>query len=341
METVPVPTLDDAITTLLADPADRVLARTIFGTDHAALIGERVCAHVRAELGSAIASCELFTQSVGAVFVLGLDDGRRVALKFHGPPSEALRSVDASGLRAVYAAQDELAARGVPCARVVSPPVACGPGFVAIMDALPARPADEPHLPGVRRALATLTANIAAHGVSLHGRDELPRSRLPSATVFQPPHNALFDFTRPGGEWIDGRARAARAVLDACENPVVMHSDISCANVRVTNGRVVAVYDMDSVSWVDEMRCLASIAVHFTYAGDPPWTLPSCDEARAFVDDYVAARGRPLTADERRRLDAAAIYAMAYTARCELGHDTTTTQMCTLLAAAPDAYLSG
>ncbi len=335
-----VPALADAITTLLADPADQLLARTIFGTDDPRAIAERVTSYVRAELGRAIASCELFSQSVGAVFVVTLDDARRVAVKFHGPPSNAWRSVDLAGLRAVYRAQNELAARGVPCARVIGAPVPCGPGFAAIMEALPDATPDDPHLPAVRRALATLCANIAAHGVSLHARDELPRSQLPPA-LFQAPHNALFDLSRPGGDWIDARARAARDVLDDGDNLVVMHSDISCANVRVTGGRVVAVYDMDSVTWIDEMRCLASIAVHFTYAGDPPWTFPSRDEARAFVAEYALARGRALTGEERRRLDAAAIYAMAYTARCELGLDAAIEnprQMQVLLAAAPDAY---
>ncbi len=71
------------------------------------------------------------------------------------------------------------------------------------------------------------------------------------------------------------------------------------------------------------------------------WTWPSRDEARAFVADYEAARGRPFTGAERRRLDAAAIHAMTYTARCEHGTGAPFRPMGDALAAAPDAYLCG
>jgi hypothetical protein len=132
--------------------------------------------------------------------------------------------------------------------------------------------------------------------------------------------------------------------------PVVVHADVSAANVRVAGGAVVAVYDLDSVAVIDEMRALASAAVHFSYAGDPPWTWPTRAETRAFVDDYLAARGRPLDADERARLDASAIYVLAYTARCEhalatdaraAGRPAVACPMGDTLAAAPDDYLTG
>ena len=75
-------------------------------------------------------------------------------------------------------------------------------------------------------------------------------------------------------------------------------------------------YDIDSVCRIDEPRCLASMAVHYTYTGDG-WTWPSREEAAAFVAAYESARGKRFTAAERARLNAGAIYALAYTARCE------------------------
>jgi hypothetical protein len=45
-----------------------------------------------------------------------------------------------------------------------------------------------------------------------------------------------------------------------------------------------------------------------------PWLAP--EEATAFIDDYIAARGSPLTADERRAVNAAAVYSRAYSTRC-------------------------
>lgn len=96
-----------------------------------------------------------------------------------------------------------------------------------------------------------------------------------------------------------------------------MHTDISCANIIVADGAVTAAYDMDSIAWIDELRCLGSVAVHFTYTGDESSTLPAADEARAFIADYEFARGVVFTARDHARIDAAMIYAMAYTARCE------------------------
>lgn len=120
----------DAIQDLLRDPADALLARDILGTDDPVRIAAQVAAHV----GEPIASCELFTQSVGAVFVLDLARGERVVLKIHafGPGSRTFETL--GELEAVYAAQAELAAYGVACARVIAPPRSFGPGRAAAPD---------------------------------------------------------------------------------------------------------------------------------------------------------------------------------------------------------------
>src|SRR4051812_3902783 len=258
----------DAIQDLLRDPADALLARDILGTDDPLQIATQVTAHV----GEPIASCVLYTQSVGAVFVLDLARGERVVLKVHafGAGSRTFQSL--GELEAVYAAQAELAAQGVACARVLAPPRSFGPGrAAALMSYVAAPPRDDPHAAAtgeaMARELARVTGLLAGH--------ELPeRWRLPP-TLFAPAHNALFDFTRAGGEWIDERAAAARTVLATSATPVAMHSDFSCANVIVADGRVAAVYDIDSVAVVDEPRIVASAAVHYTYTVEESWTWPS------------------------------------------------------------------
>ncbi len=338
----PPPTLRDAIAALLEDPADVVLAQTILGTVDPSTIAAAVEEHVAHHLGRRVVGCLLFTQSVGAVFVLDLDDGDRVVLKAHALGTDTawrgVASIDELGV--AYAAQRELADHGIPCARVIREPAPFGSsGAVAIMSYLPAPRVADPHVPEVRDAMAAMLARITAVGAGLRCAPALPVDVLPP-TVFKKPHNALFDFTRPEGAWIDERARAVRHILDADERPIVMHSDFSCANVRVVGSEVVAVYDADSVLRIDEMRTLASIAVHYTYAGDPPWRLPDRAEAAAFVAAYVAARGRALDPTERRRLDAGAIYALAYTARCEVG-GRGAGQTAARLATAPDDYLTG
>ena len=323
-----------------------MLARDILGTIDPDAIARQVEAFVPGVTG-----CPLFTQSVGAVFVL--DAGERIVLKVHayGP---GLRSFEMlAELEAVYAAQAALAAGGLPCARVLAPPRRFAPGrAAAIMSYLEVGPIDDPHAPTTPRALAVTAAEIRVRleaSAEIRARladHNLPvRTRLPP-TLFPPAHNALFDLHHAGGEWIDARAARARAVLETGVTPAAMHSDVSCANVRVVAGRVAAIFDVDSVCMIDEERCVASMAVHYTYtgealpSGEPAWAFPSRDEARAFVAAYESARGKPFDREERARLDAGAIYALAYTARCEIGHSGER-GMCAELRAAPDAYFSG
>jgi aminoglycoside phosphotransferase (APT) family kinase protein len=330
-----------AVVDLLRDPADQVLAASILGTTDPDAIVARVEGFAADAVARRVVGCLLFTQSVGAVFGLALDDARRVALKVHAS-SDGRRGPDAVALAAVYRVQAELAASGIPCAPVLAPPRPWDDAgrVAAVMGWLPGAAGDDPHAPAVGRAMAHAMAGIVerCRAVDASG---LPTSALPPDLLFPPAHNALFDLTAPGGEWIDARARAAREVLDRiAERRVAMHTDVSGANVLVSGGVVRAIYDMDSVAWIDEMRALASAAVHFTYRGDGTWTWPSRAEARGFVRAYADARGAPLGDDERAKLDAAAIYAMAYTARCEHSVRGGVAGMDVVLRDAPAAYLS-
>jgi hypothetical protein len=321
--------LVEVIADRLRDPEDRILARSIFGTDDPRTIAAQVEAFV-----PGVTDCSAFIQSVGAVFVLD----RGIVLKVHAFGTGMRDFASLADLTAVYAVQDALA-KELPCARVLAPPRMFSPGrAAALMAFVDPGVQDDPHAPATCVALAETAVRIATRARELPAADALPVVRLP-ATLLPPPHNALFDHSAPGGEWIDARAARARAVLEAGERFAVMHADISCANVRVVGGRVAAIYDMDSVCWIDEARVIGSIAVHFTYAGDLPSAWPSRDEARAFVAAYEVARGRPFERAERARLDAAAIYAIAYTARCAhvLG-DGNPGVMGAKLADAPDAY---
>jgi hypothetical protein len=311
--------LREAIGGLFEDPLDQVLARSILGTTDVEEIASRVEHFVGGQLGRTVVGCPLFIQSVGAVFGLDLDDGTRVAMKVHTfrDPWRGFTSLDQ--VDAAYAAQDQLAAAGLPCARVLRPPSVFGAGVAAISSWLPSVERDDPQLPGTRHALAGFLARTRTLGATLPMRHRLLRSTLPADAVFPPPHNALFDFSTPGGAWIDEHARRTRAILDEPMPLVVMHADVSCANIRVAGGAVVAAYDMDSLAWIDEARCLGSVAVHFTYTGEAGFRWPSREQALAFVDDYEAARGAAFTARERERIEAAMTYAIAYTARCERG----------------------
>jgi hypothetical protein len=345
-------TLAEAISALLSDPVegalDETLARSILGTCDPGAIASRVEGYVRESFRCGICSCLFFTQSVGAVWGLKLEDGARVALKAHalarGPELRAFRTLDELG--AVYGAQARFAELGFPCAKVLRAPRPWSGGAVAAMELLSAPRGEDPHDASVRSAMAEILARSVELGRTLPESlvAQLPRADLPEGSILPAPHNALFRFDAPGGEWIDVRARDARSVLGSLpERCAVVHTDVSGANVRVVDGDVVAVFDMDSVARTDEMRALAGAAVHFTYRGAPPWTWPTREESIAFVEDYLRARGRGLDRDEKRRLDSAAIYALAYSARCEHGLETDPdappdTRMRRALREAPDRY---
>jgi aminoglycoside phosphotransferase (APT) family kinase protein len=304
---------------LASDPADVALAQSIFGTADVEAIASRVEGYCREQLGSPVEGCDLFTQSVGAVLVLRLASGERVVLKVHGEDTSRLGApASFPALTAVYAIQGALARDGFPCAAVVRLPRPWPGGWVAAMSHVDGDRAEDPHQPAVRRAMAETWTDLLRLLRPFRETPDLPVSARPSDRVLPKPHNVLFDIDAPGGAWIDERARIARATLDRdIPPPMLVHTDISAANVRVREGRVRAVYDMDSLALGDELAQLAHIAVHYSYTGEPGGSWPSREEAAAFVEDYERVRPQPFTPTERARLDAAAIYGMAYTARCE------------------------
>lgn len=310
------------VTELLRDPYDVKLAESIFGTVDASVISQRVEAFCRDRLGQAVLGCELFVQSIGAVFVLRLGSGERVVLKFYALQSGRVGTAGMiAELLAVYTVQAEFAKMGIACAEVIHTPVACDGGTVAAMAYLDGTQAGDARNPAVCRAMAEALAGLVRAGTAFRDTPMLPVVRMP-AGLWPVPHSVLFDLSVPGGEWIDERARASRSVLDASAPPAILfHMDFSAANVRVRDGLVCAIYDMDSMALVDEMRGLAIAAVHYTYTGTPREATTSREQARAFVADYETARSKALTEVERQRLNAAAIYAMAYAARCEHSGD--------------------
>jgi hypothetical protein len=92
----------------LADPAERLLARSILDTDDPAAIRARVDAHCRSVLGAGVAEIDFAEISTGAAFGLVLTDGRRVFLKAWTPATPLAL------LRDAHEVQSFLAARGFP-----------------------------------------------------------------------------------------------------------------------------------------------------------------------------------------------------------------------------------
>jgi hypothetical protein len=153
--------------------------------------------------------------------------------------------------------------------------------------------------------------------------EELSRGwKLPPAQGLWPiPHNALFDFeaTAAGAEWIDEIAGKARKILDNSPGRMVVgHADWSAKHFRFKDGKVGVIYDWDSLRLDKETNLVGHTATHFPYTEyfDVP-RRASPQEARLFVEEYEIARAKPFSERERIAVSAAAVYGLAYTARCE------------------------
>jgi len=140
--------------------------------------------------------------------------------------------------------------------------------------------------------------------------------------LWPPPHDLRFDFesTAAGAEWIDRLAKNARDRLRAAAGRMVIgHIDWRAENLRISNSRIVAVYDWESLALLPEPVLVGAVAHAFTASWDAnlPFEIPNLDESRAFIADYQTARGGQFDAAELAAADAGHLYALAYGARCQ------------------------
>lgn len=83
-------------------------------------------------------------------------------------------------------------------------------------------------------------------------------------------------------------------------------------------GRLLSVYDWESLERTSESTALGVAAATWRYLGEGDDTIaPDRTEIERYIDLYDRARGEPLTPTQRRAACGMAVYAMAYTARCE------------------------
>jgi hypothetical protein len=228
-------------------------------------------------------------------------------------------------LAAVMDVQAALADSGYPAPRPLVGPVAVGGGHVTAEAMLVRHGGIDGHDPEVRRALA---AGLARFVVVSRGHcSQLERVRhpmsIPKGALYPTPHSPRFDFasTVSGAEWIDALATRARDRLRSLPEGgvVVVHGDWRVENVCVRAGRLVGVYDWDSVHAASEVSAVASAATTFSVDWQQPDgnRFPRPREISAFVSNYEAARGHSFSAVERDRLAATMVASLAYGARCE------------------------
>ncbi len=77
-------------------------------------------------------------------------------------------------------------------------------------------------------------------------------------------------------------------------------------------------YDWDALARVPESTAVGQAAATWSATAEPGGPgAPPPEEVAAYLADYEHARGAPLTPSARRAVGAAALYVLAYTARCE------------------------
>lgn len=288
------------------------LAEAVFGGESADDAFDRFC---RAELGSGARAVLFERVGTGIVRGLALENGRRVAVKAHQPEE------DAAFLAAVQQVQSFLHARGYPAPLPLAGLARLGRGYGLAQELRDEGTWEDAHRSEIRRVLVRslqaqldLTRELGSIGGLGRGW------RLWSGSELWPPraHSPLFDFsaTAAGAESLDALAAKAKPLVGSGE-PLVGHSDWSAKHMRFEGDEIAVVYDWDSLDLSTESRLVGTAAATFTanFELDVPYA-PSPDEARAFVDEYSAARALPLSRAERLEIAAVALYVIAYSARC-------------------------
>jgi hypothetical protein len=295
--------------------------RAVFGSDDPAEIDQIIARFCVSHLGERPAAGLFYRSSAGCVAGVGLASGRRVVLKAYQdrwthPFLDAVRVV-----------QERLGALGYPCARPLGGPAplqADRPNLVMVESWLPD--------PGMTAYRSAQSRRASAAGLArqiglcrdmrgLRGLDQHPLRR-PAVGLYPEPHSPLFDFQleAESARWIDDFAERAAEIRDKEQEgmTVVAHTDWSARNVRLHGGEVVAVYDWDSVARVRESTALGQAAVTWSVTSEPGGSrFPSAAGVAAFLEDYETAAGSALSNAQVRAAGAAAVWNLAYIARCE------------------------
>ena len=293
-----------------------------YKADLATLVGDRGFEEVerwvdeltQAELGAPPSGALFAKKSVGAVFGIVLESGEPAVLKLFN------KSLSQRELAAMHACLAVAAGHGFPVARKRSEIFEADDGVFAAFYGYLDGAHRNPHEPPVRRELARSLAELNAL-LSALDTSELPLSPGRQEALWPAPQRIweAREIDDEDGRFIAAHAREAQLALKKSKLPLVAtHLDWGVKNIRFRDDAVCAVYDSDSVHAASEAECVGRAAAQFTAQWDIPAVLtPSAAEARAFVDEYQAARGRKFSRAERALSAAAARYSVAQAARLE------------------------
>jgi hypothetical protein len=284
-----------------------------------ARIARAIDAVCRRVAGAPVEHALFYRSSIAAVAGLELAGGRRVVVKGHQPGWHAQTVDELARLQRHVAEVLRLAPRPI------GEPLPLAYGLATVEEYEARGIAADPHDPAIRRAIAEAFHEVLAVLEPFVPASRLPPHLLTSAPreqLWPQPHSRLFDFesTAPGAEDIDALAADARAAMEPAGRTVLAHGDWRAEHLRFQRGRVALAYDWQSVCRCEEPALVGATAHAFCadWSLDGHRQAPTIDEARALIEDYERARGKPFGRAERRLCGAAFAYCVAYTARC--GH---------------------
>jgi hypothetical protein len=296
---------------------DPCVDRAIFGTIDPVAIASALAAFTKRVLGAEIHDTLLYTSSVGTAVGVELSDGRRILIKAHRPELalakiRAFAAFRVAARRAGVAAPELLATEQLAL------------GYASVEAFVDAPSVGDGFDPAIRTILAGGLWELARVGKAYADRSGLPRAVLPrEQSAWRTPHSEIFDLARTaeGAEWLEelGRRAPLTALAGGSEFPA--HTDWRVEHVRVANGKIVAVFDWDSIALTDEARMVGTSAAHYASNWESGFVgrrFPTPQESDAFVADYERARGRAFTSEERSRIGIVRTHELAYVAR--LGH---------------------
>jgi Ser/Thr protein kinase RdoA (MazF antagonist) len=285
-----------------------VIHEAIHGSLDPTVIAGRLDEFVDKALGSTINDGLFHIASVGSVTGVVLRDGREVVIKAYQPRWSH------RFLSAVVEAQGALADAGLACARPLAGPSTYGTGLATIESLLidPGQPTT--FGPAEMASSARGLGDLIAAAPELPELADNPLQR-PFTGLYPQPHSPAFDFvaTARGAEWIDELASRARPFLDTGRQ-VVAHTDWAARNIRLGPTGLRAIYDIDSLAVVPLSKALGIAAATWRSTGE------RTDDAApgvAEIDAWLALYPVSLTATDVQAVFAHALYALAYSSRCE------------------------
>lgn len=311
--------LDESLHQAMGDAENRQLARSLLATDRPEQISSLLQSFCQAQLGGPIAQCGLCYLSVGATFVVALADDRQLVIKAYG------NDRNIATLQAAAQVQMALTRNGFPCPAIVIHPQVWQSTLLVVQTFVDPGDRIDGFASSVRTAMAHRLADLMQHTQRYSQfATNLPlwMPWLKDRSVLWPtPHNVLFDFERTAAaaEWIDQIARTAQQVLwSASGEWAIGHSDWSVQNMAFQAGKLVCVYDWDSLRLGQEAFFVGGAARCFAHDWrfDGPTRSITLEEAISFVQEYEAARGQPFTPEQKRLVGAAIVYTAAYGTRC-------------------------